>query len=317
MKNFYLIYGIDNSKIYNEINKIKDKLGVSEIIKYSLDKDLLDDIILDASLVNMFSQKKLILVSDAFIFTGNKKSLDTTILEKYLDNYNSDTYIIFTCNTEKIDSRKKITKKLMDKGTIIEIKGKDANYVKQYINDYLNEFGYKLESLEYFCNKVGTNIDNVKNELDKLMIFKDSDKFIKNSDIDKLVIPSLDDDIFGLMDAIIGNNVLRSLELLQEFINTGYDEMQLISLLASQFRFMYGVKRLYNKGNSNDKIASTLCANPYRVKITIKNCYYYTEDSLLLYLKKLGELDENIKLGKIDKSIGLQLFLLNKDYINC
>lgn len=314
MKNFYLVYGLDKSLIKNEIEKIKKELKASEIIKYSLEKDNLEDIILDASLVNMFSDKKVILVNDAQIFTNGSKVDNVSSLEQYFNNYNSDTYIIFECPTEKIDTRKKITKKISEIGTIIEVKKKDITYIKEYIKNVLKENNYTIENLEYLMSKVGTNIENVKNELDKLIIYKMEDKNITNKDIDKLMIPALEDEIFALTDAVIKSNTEKSLELLDEFLNKNYDEMQIIILLASQFRFMYQVKRLVNKNMKEASITKELSANPYRVKITIKNSYYYNETNLLSYLKKLAELDKNIKLGKIDKNLGLQLFLMNKDY---
>ena len=104
------------------------------------------------------------------------------------------------------------------------------------------------------------------------------------------------------------------IDLLEEFINKNYDEMQIIILLANSFRFMYQVKYLSNKNMSSDMIAKELSANPYRVKINLKNCYYYSESDLLLYLKKLADLDKNIKLGLINKNLGLQMFLMNKNY---
>lgn len=313
MTNFYLIYGTEKSLINKEIEKIKNDLKIKDIIKYSLDKDNIEDIILDAKLVNLFATQKLILVEDAYIFSNNKKENNINILEDYLNNYNSDTYIIFTNVTEKIDSRKKICKKINEIGKIIEIKKKDINYTK-YIQDILKEHNYKMEDINYFLKNSGTNIDNIKNELDKLFIYKMDNKIITNNDIDKLLIKALEEEIFALTDAVIKNDTKKSLELLEEFLNKNYDEMQIIILLASQFRFMFQVKRLYNKNLSSDSIAKELSANPYRVKITIKNIYYYTEQDLLLYIKKLADLDKNIKMGKIDKYLGLQLFLLNKDY---
>lgn len=314
MKNFYLIYGTNKSQISKKIEELKTKLNVSEIIKYSLDKDNLEDIILDASLVNMFSNIKLILVSDANIFATSKKDINTKPLEDYFDNYNSDTYIIFVCEQEKVDTRKKIYKKIKEHGEIIEITKTSKLDIKKFILNTLKQNEYTIENIDYLSDKIGTNIDNAENELNKLMIFKMDEKNISNNDIDKLIIPSLEDEIFALSDAVIKNETKRSLDLLEEFINKNYDEMQIIILLASSFRFMYQVKHLSNKNMSSDMIAKELSANPYRVKINLKNCYYYNEDDLLSYIKKLADLDKNIKLGLIDKNLGLQLFLMNKNY---
>ena len=314
MKNFYLIYGTNKSQISKKIEELKNKLNVSEIIKYSLDKDNLEDIILDASLVNMFSNIKLILVSDANIFATSKKDINTKPLEDYFDNYNSDTYIIFVSEQEKVDTRKKIYKKIKEHGEIIEITKTSKLDIKKFILNTLKQNEYTIENIDYLVDKIGTNIDNAENELNKLMIFKMDEKNISNNDIDKLIIPSLEDEIFALSDAVIKNETKRSLDLLEEFINKNYDEMQIIILLASSFRFMYQVKHLSNKNMSSDMIAKELSANPYRVKINLKNCYYYNEDDLLSYIKKLADLDKNIKLGLIDKNLGLQLFLMNKNY---
>ncbi len=314
MKNFYLIYGTNKSQISKKIEELKNKLNASEIIKYSLDKDNLEDIILDASLVNMFSNIKLILVSDANIFATSKKDINTKPLEDYFDNYNSDTYIIFVCEQEKVDTRKKIYKKIKEHGEIIEITKTSKLDIKKFILNTLKQNEYTIENIDNLSEKIGTNIDNAENELNKLMIFKMDEKNISNNDIDKLIIPSLEDEIFALSDAVIKNETKRSLDLLEEFINKNYDEMQIIILLASSFRFMYQVKHLSNKNMSSDMIAKELSANPYRVKINLKNCYYYNEDDLLSYIKKLADLDKNIKLGLIDKNLGLQLFLMNKNY---
>ena len=314
MKNFYLIYGTNKSQIKKKIEELKNKLNASEIIKYSLDKDNLEDIILDASLINMFSNIKLILVSDANIFATSKKDINTKPLEDYFDNYNSDTYMIFVCEQEKVDTRKKIYKKIKEYGEIIEITKTSKLDIKKFILNTLKQNEYTIENIDYLVDKIGTNIDNAENELNKLMIFKMDEKNISNKDIDKLIIPSLEDEIFALSDAVIKNETKRSLDLLEEFINKNYDEMQIIILLASSFRFMYQVKHLSNKNMSSDMIAKELSANPYRVKINLKNCYYYNEDDLLSYIKKLADLDKNIKLGLIDKNLGLQLFLMNKNY---
>ena len=314
MKNFYLIYGTDKSRIHKKIEEIKEKLKIEEIIKYSLDKDNLEDIILDASLVNMFSSTKLILVDDANIFTTSKKEIDTKVLEDYLNNYNSDTYIIFECNQEKVDTRKKIYKKIRELGEIIEIVKPDKKSIKEHILNFAKKNNYVIEDIDYLTNKIGADVNNVDNELTKLFIFKTEDKKITNKDIDNLIIPSLEDEIFALSDAVIKNETKRSLDLLEEFINKNYDEMQIIILLANSFRFMYQVKYLSNKNMSSDMIAKELSANPYRVRINLPHCYYYSESDLLLYLKKLADLDKNIKLGLINKNLGLQMFLMNKNY---
>ena len=313
MNNFYLLYGTDNSVIKNEINNLTKKLNISDIVKYEIDNTTLQEIIEDASTISMFSNKKIIIIDNCNFFIANKNIDNIELLEKYLEKYNKDTYIIFIVHNEKIDSRKKIYKLINKHGKIIECNKEDNNYLTKYINDYLKENGYIMNDVEYFLNTVGTNLDNIKNELDKLFMYKLEDKIINKEDITKITIKNMEEEIFSLTDSIIANNIDKSLKLLNEFINKNYDEITIIMLLASQFRFLFQVKRLVNKNLTYQEIAKILEVNPYRVKFTIKKLYNYTEYDLIKRIKKLEKIDHDIKLGLIDKHLALELFILNEN----
>lgn len=309
MSNFYVVYGEDKSLIDNEVSKILNKLNISDINKYDMDNTFIRDIVDDANYVSMFSNKKVMII-DNCSFLSSKKIDDISLLEEYLNNYNKDTIMIFICYSIKLDNRKKIVTILNKIGNSITIKKGDSNYINDYIMEIINDNSFKIESIPYLVSKTGSNLDNIKNELDKLMIYKNIDKYISNDDIDKIVVTSMEDEIFSLTDSIVKKDINKSLLLLKEFLNRGYEEIGLISMIANQFRFMFQVKRLYNKGYNRDGIAKNLEVNPYRVKFTLEKLYYYSEESLLSYIKKLYELDRDIKLGKINKSIGLEMFII-------
>lgn len=310
MKNFYILYGLDKSLIKNELNKIIKKINIEDVITYDLTSTSIIDIIDDAKTISMFSSKKIIIIENSNFLCANKVLEDIETLETYLKNYNSDTYLIFITNNENIDSRKKIVKQIKELGEIKELNEIDDNYLNEYINNYLKEHNYQMEDNKYFLDRVGKNLNNIKNELDKLLIYKMDDKKITNSDIDKILIKVLESEIFILTDAIIARDIPKSLELLKEFLNNNYEEMQIIMLLASQFRFLFQVKRLLNKNKSENEIAKILEVNPYRVKFTKKKLYNYSEKLLLSYIKKLAKIDHDIKLGIMDKKLALELFII-------
>ena len=310
MKNFYILYGLDKSLIKNELNNITKDLKITDIINYDLTIHNLIDIIDDASTISMFSTKKIIIIENSTFLCPNKTTENLEVLENYLNHYNSDSYIIFITNTESIDSRKKIVKKIKEIGEIKELNQIDEKYLIDYINTYLKENNYQIEDINYFLNKVGKNLNNIQNELDKLLIYKIEDKLITNNDIDKIIVKVLESEIFVLTDAIISKDIPKSLELLNEFLNNNYDEIQIIMLLASQFRFLFQVKRLLNKNKNETEISKILEVNPYRVKFTKKKLYNYSEKLLLTYIKKLAKIDHDIKLGIMNKKLALELFII-------
>jgi len=306
----YLIYSLDKDLIKKYIDKIiiNENIDENSIIKYFLDDNNVLDIIEECNTLSLFSLKKLVLVEATDIFSSKGKEIAG--LNDYLDNYNKDIILVFICISDKVDTRKKIYKKINSVGKI-EFLNKDNNYITDFVKEKLND--YKMEDINYFINKVGNNINNIENELEKLINFKCDNKSITIKDIDDLCDNNVEEEIFSLTDAIIKNDNNRAIKLYNIFLNKNYDVIQMIGLLASQFRFLLQVKLLYNKNKSNDDIAKELGVHPYRVKLAIGNCYYYDLYTLENYLIKLFELDKNIKLGLIDKNLFFELFILNKD----
>lgn len=309
MENFYVIYGINKGLIKNEIKKIINSLKDADLIKYDMSNTLIEDVVEDASTVDLFNKKKIIILEDCFFLGANKTIDNLEKLEQYIEHYNSDSYLIFICNAEKLDSRKKINK-LLASHKVIEANKADKSFLTKYINDKLKADNYKIDDINFFLERVGTNLNNIDNELDKLKMYTLKTKKITNEDITKTTTKTLEEEIFSLTDAIILKNTKKALDLLESFLNVNYDEIQIILLLANQFHFLFQVKRLLNKNKSETEIAKILEVNPYRVKYSIKKIYSYSESMILENIKKLAKMDHDIKLGIMDKNLALKLFIL-------
>ena len=308
----YVVYSLDKEIIERYIDKLikKENIDENSIIKYSLEDNNILDIIEECNTTGLFSLKKLILVEATNTFSSKGKEI--TELNDYLDNYNKDIIMVFTCILDKLDTRKKLYKKISSIGKI-ESLNKDNNYIVNLIKEKLNDYKMSNDDINYFITKVGNNINNIENELEKLINYKINEKEITRNDIDSLCESNIEEEIFALTDAIIKNDNNKAIKLYNLFLTKNYDVTQMIGLISSQFRFLLQVKTLYNKNKSNDDIAKILEVHPYRVKLAIGNCYYYSREMLENYLLKLFELDKKIKLGLIDKNIFFQIFILNKD----
>ena len=309
--NFYLFYGNDDNYINKRIDRLINDINIdiNDIIKYNFTDYKLEDILEEASMNSMFNNNKLIIID-----SNLKEDIDYELLERYINNYNPHTYMVIKIKTDKLDTKKKIYK-LFSKYAKVEELNNDLDNLSNYVNNLLkdNNFYMSNSNINYFIAKVGNNINNIDNELEKLCLYKFDDKKIEKEDIDDLVINNIDDEIFAITNAVINNEVDKSLDLYNEFMMKNYEPTQIIGLLASQFQFLYQVKYLYNKNKTQNEIAKLIDVHPYRVKLAIGNLYNYTESDLLHYISKLGKLDEDIKTGNIDKNVGLELFLLNKD----
>lgn len=308
----YLIYSKDKEIIEKYISKLSQKENIEDysVIRYSIDDNDINDIIEECNTPSLFSLKKLVVIESTNIF--GSKGKEVTELNDYLDNYNKDIIMVFTCNLEKVDTRKKIYKKISNIGKV-ESLNKDNNYLVNLIKEQLEDYKMSDYDINYFINKIGNNIYCLENEIEKLKNYRLNEKEITKKDIDDLCESTIEDEVFALTDAIMKNDNNKAISLYNLFIIKNYDATQIIALIASQFRFLLQVKILYNKNKIQDDIAKELGCHPYRVKLAIGNCYYFSRETLESYLLKLCDLDKKIKLGLIDKNIFLQLFIVNKD----
>lgn len=315
MKNFYLLYSGDGAILNKEINDLEKKLDISDndIIYYNIDD--IDGIINEASTIGMFSLNKFIIINMDSYFKDKKDIPNINLLENYFDSYNSNSYLVFVCNSDSIDSRKKIVNLIKKYGIVKKLEVND-NYLNDYVNNYLKDNGYKINNgdVVYFINRVGNNINNVTNELDKLMLYKINDKIINRNDIDLLTVENIDDSIYDLVNCILKNDNEKAIKLYNNFIDNGMDVNQIVAIVAAQIRLLYQVKRLYNSGKSNDEIAKILeFKSVYRVKYLLSDSYYYSESDLVKYLSKLADIDNAIKTSNGDGNMLMQLFIVKKD----
>ena len=315
MKNFYLLYSGDGAILNKEINDLEKKLDISDndIIYYNIDD--IDGIINEASTIGMFSLNKFIIINMDSYFKDKKDIPNINLLENYFDSYNSNSYLVFVCNSDSIDSRKKIVNLIKKYGIVKKLEVND-NYLNDYVNNYLKDNGYKINNgdVVYFINRVGNNINNVTNELDKLMLYKINDKIINRNDIDLLTVENIDDSIYDLVNCILKNDNEKAIKLYNNFIDNGMDVNQIVAIIAAQIRLLYQVKRLYNSGKSNDEIAKILeSKSVYRVKYLLSDSYYYSESDLVKYLSKLADIDNAIKTSNGDGNMLMQLFIVKKD----
>ena len=311
----YLLYGLEDYLIQEEIKKImeKDKIEEININKYNLENNMIDNVIEDATTISLFQDKKVIIVENAYIFSGttNKKlpEQNTDLLLDYLNHPNPNTVLIFTLIKDKIDTRKKITTLMKKNGTIKEFN--TVSNINNWITKELEPYQMGKKEVEYFINRVGNNLSILKEEIDKLKLYKDNETIITQKDIEQLTHKNIDTDIFKLIDSILSVRKKEALESLEEMMKYGEEPIAIIIMLANQFRIMYQSKQLLKKGYSEREIANLLEIHEFRVKKALEKGRKYSSDKILKKLEDLADLDYQIKSGQLDKNIGLELFILN------
>ena len=311
---FYLIYGLENYLIKKNINKIIDELKVTsdEIINLDMNYDSINDLIMEASTINMFSTKKLIICDNSiFLSSSSDKNDNVDELIKYIENAFKDTYILFILREEKIDSRKKICKILSKEAKVCVCEKIESYKLNNYVMDYIRNNGYTISSknIDFLLSKTHYELSNVINEIDKLFIYKDKDKKITEEDIEKVITRNIETNIFELTNAIIKKDRSKIEEIYKDLLLSKEGPIKLIITIANQFRLYLQVKIMRNSGYSEKEIVSTLKEHPYRINLAMNN--NYTIEELKDNLRKLSKLELDIITGKVDEKLGFEMYLLN------
>jgi len=303
----YLICG-EEYLVEKQINDIVKSLNVSDVSKYDLDAYNYKDVLEDATSFSMFGEDKCIVIYNALIFTSNKTMVPAEPFIEYINNPNPNTTLIFV--VDSIDERKKITKLIREKAKVYEFDTKKNT--SDIVLDMLDNYKMDKDALDKFIELVPNDYYMIENEIEKLKTYKDNDLNITLEDVLNIVTDNVDVSLFKLMDAIIENDKENSLKRYKEMILYNMEPMQIIVALANKYRLMYQIKTLKKQGYKDNEIASMLKQNPKYIYVLNSISNKYSNSYLLNELKELANLDYEIKSGKIDASLGLELYIIKK-----
>lgn len=307
MKN-YLILSDDYITINSYIDKIlKDnKMSSDNVIKYSYPVNEINYVIDELNTYGFFTQNKVVIYSDvSFLSSKKDESVDLSSLEQYINNPNDMNILILV--TDKIDNKRKINKLINEKFTVYSKEISIEDKIKENLEDYK----MNLVTRNYLISVCSNNNERILNELEKLKMYKLEEKEITSSDIDKIVIKNLDDDIFSFINAIVKKDKKKCFELYENLLEKGENIVKMVILISDQFRLIYNCKVLSSDRISSDRIAEMFNMHPFRIKKALEYSYSFSFNELLDYLKQLGDIDRKIKSESGNKNIYFEQFMLN------
>ncbi len=323
INNINIVYGDEIYLIDKAIQSAKEQYINKNF--YDINYLLLDKIDNKIDMLKNFtntfpfmSERKVAVVNNAE-FLMPKKNIDKNqekVLYNLIDNF-SDTCIIFLIlKDSKPDMRKKIVKEIKKQGSIYQINKLDETNLIKWIKNIVKKNGLKINNdnasiianlsgyLEYESNIC---LYDIQNELLKLISYCNYKGEISKNDIDILMIKSIESNIFKLVDNICEGRKDDSYIILEEMLLNKIPEQYIMHMIIRQYRLLLYYKLLQKKKYNYNEIINSMKLNKY---VAYKLSNISKKLSLIQindYLKKCLEIDRKVKLGKIDKKIGLQI----------
>ena len=323
LKNSYIFCGYDEELIKESINKISKPfieggLGDLNFIKMDGLTVTMDQIVNACETMPFMSEKKLVVVYRANFLKEKTDSTGTSIfneLKAYLKDIPAHTILImYYILGDKRETPKKNRKLLsIDKITTVVSfeklkKDKLIKKVEEVFSSKKGKIG-KIE-LRYFCDRVTNNFDIINREVDKLVSYCNG-REITREDINKLLPPKNEDDIFDLVDLISQRKIDKAIDLMNELLFRADQHMLIITSIEKQFKKLYDIKLGMMQGKKVNNFVSELKVPAFVCEKLMNLSSKFSLRQLKDLIKLCMKTEVRLKSNNTDKTMELELLLVS------
>ena len=277
------------------------------------------EIISDLETPSFGFEKKLIIAKNTGLFKkeGRKKvkkddqSIKSKLLEYLNENfeYIKDSVILVFVEDEA--EKSELMEFINKNGIVCNFEYQKPAQIQARIKSITNAYKVNIDTptLVYFIECCGTDMQDLINEIRKLIEYVGQGGTITKDDIDKLSIKKMESIIFDLTDSLGKKNTKVAIEVLRNLILAKEPVQKILITLYGHFKKLYLVK-LALKNNKDIIYAldlkpnQTFLVNKYKMQAG-----YFKTSEIRKILKELCDLDYKYKIGLIDLEVGFESIL--------
>ena len=303
---------------YKKIHKSGLNLKYFDCQKKSSEA-IFDDFKNEIRQTSMFKEKKLAVINSPFSDADFKEKF----LEEAKDFLKSEN-IILLYEKEKINKNNSLFKFLKKNTKCQEFKVLSGQKLNTWVKKEFEKYDTKIDqdALETLIEYVGNDLWQMANEIGKLASYKNNPVFASSSvgttagkkqiqakDVELLVRSKIETDIFKTIDAIAEKNKKRALELLHKHLEKGDSPLYLLSMINYQFRNLLIVKDFIERCKPYNVILKKSGLHPFVVKKSYYQSQKFSFQELKKIYQKIFQVDLNIKTGRIESEMALDLLI--------
>ena len=310
LKQAYLLYG---EEAYLR-KQYKDKLqavllgeGDAMNSHYFEGKDINPGEVIDlAETMPFFAERRVIVLENSGLFkSGGEK------MAEYLTQLAPTAYFVFV--ESEVDKRSKLYKQVQQLGRAVEFSVQDERTLKRWIAGILKKDNKQITELtvEYFLDKVGTDMENIRSELEKLICYTMDKEVVEREDIDKVCTNRISNHIFDMVTAIGDKQTERALTLYYDLLALKEPPMRILFLIARQCNTLLQVKQLKNKGFDNKRIGEKVGLPGFVAGKYVTQAAKFKEKELKRAVERCVEAEESVKTGRMNDTMSVELLIMS------
>ena len=322
LKSLYLFYGPEKFLLEEVLKKIKKSFGkLQKGINYiEIGENNVLDIISNLETPPFGFDKKLIIVKNSGLFKKDSKNgnivQNRNKIEEYLNNnfeYVKDYNILIFIEEDALKNLN-LYKFIQKNGMVQEFIFLKPIQIKDRLKKIALAYKVNISDsdLMYFIDLVGTNMQDLINEIRKLIEYAGPGGEIKKEDIDSLTIKQMQAIIFDFTDNIGTKNISKALEILDTLVYNKEPYQKILITVYNHFKKLYLLKlyeKLHNQSISIEEVLNLKPNQMFLVSKYKKQAYYFKEEELENIITELSDLDFKLKNGLIDIEVGFKSIL--------
>ena len=165
-------------------------------------------------------------------------------------------------------------------------------------------------TISYFLGKVGTDMENIQRELEKVICYGIDKATLTREEIDAVCVTQLSNHIFDMVDAVAAHQQKRALDLYYDLLALKEAPMRILYLISNQFQRLMIVKSMSNQGFANKEIASKAGCPEWAVRKYQAQCRSFTLEQLKQAIKDGVEYETAVKTGHMNDQMAVELFIV-------
>lgn len=325
----YLFYGEETYLLETRVKKIKKEyqqliLGINFI---QIDDTNVEELIADLETPAFGFDKKLIIAKNTGLFKKEKKTTKSDSKKKKVDDtklpLNEKIAKYIQENSEELKDTVDLVfvEQEVDKNALyqaIEKVGEVKEFALLKLPDLIANIkkitvAYKVNiddaTAKYLVECCGTSMQDLINELRKLIEYKGENSNITKQDIDLLCTKQIQAVIFDLTDNLGKKETSKALDVYNGLISNKEPIQKILITLYNHFKKLYIIKIAEKY---NEDVATAMNLKPNQLFLVSKyktQARYFETQELREVLEALIDLDANYKIGLISLEIGLEAIL--------
>ncbi len=264
-----------------------------------------EEVISQAQTMPFFAEHRLIIVEGSGWFKkGGQMMADA------LPALPEETVLLFI--EDEVDARGKLYKAVKKDGVLMEVKTLTGDALTRWILIGFKRAGKKItgSAMQLLLDNAGTNMQNLRNEMDKLIAYTGDREGIVVEDVQAVTTVQIENKIFKMIDAIASKEQVKAIVLYRDLLALREPPMRILSLLIRQFNQILEVKELRVQGFDQSTIAQRTGLRDFMVRGALRHSEMFTLSELRTVLERCARADEDIKTGRMKDKMAVELVLV-------